>query len=260
MRRSSGFGARIPLILFGCLLLGGCVGQGQWGTEVRLSSGNLASAARNAALDPHTWVPLATAGLLIAADVDKDWSEDLAENQDIFGDDAEDVSDDLRDLATAAYVITALVAPSDTAADKAKGLMVGGATMALDGALNKGLKEITGRERPDETNDYSMPSGHASKAASRTAMAIRNLDYIDMPGWSRDVASWSLRGVAVGTGLARVEAERHYLSDVIVGYAIGQFVARFMHEAFFVPDSGGPQISFTPVPEGGALTIKVPLP
>ncbi len=249
---------RLALALAGCLMLGGCVGHGNWGAEVGFPSGKLAAAARSAALDPHTWVPLATAGVLIAADVDKDWSEDMAQRQDFFGDDAEDVSHDLRDLSTAAYVITALAAPSDTTADKLKGLSVGAATMAVDGLLTGGLKEVVGRERPDETNDYSMPSGHASKTASRTAMAIRNLDHISMPGWTREVATWSLHGVAVGTGIARVEAERHYLSDVIIGYALGQFVAKFMHEAFFAED-GRAEISFASAEGGGALTIKVPL-
>ena len=95
---------RFALVLSGCLLLGGCLGQGQWGADARFPSGNLAAAARTAALDPQTWVPLATAGLLIAADVDKDWSEDMAERQDFFGDDAEDISHDLRDISTAAYL------------------------------------------------------------------------------------------------------------------------------------------------------------
>lgn len=243
-----------------CLaLLGGCVGQGQWGSGVRLpGAAELGAAVKEAALDPQTWVPLATAGVLIAADVDKDWSEDIAENEDLFGGDGEDVSDDLRDLSTAAYFITALAAPSDTFADKASGLAVGIGTMVVDGAMTRGLKDLTGRERPDGENDRSMPSGHTSKAASRTAMAIQNLQYFDMHDWSRDVLSWSLRGVAMGTGLARVEARKHHLSDVFVGYAVGQFVAKFMQEAFVAGESGA-ELSFVPTNDGGALKISIPL-
>ncbi len=251
---------RMIVAVLGLLMLGGCVGQGgNWGAGVHLPGvERMASAARNAATDPQTWVPLATAGLLIATDVDKDWSEDLAENQDFFGDDAEDISTNLRDFSTAAYLVTALAAPSDNVGDKIKGLSVGAATMVVDGMVSQGLKDLAGRERPNGANENSMPSGHASKAASRTAMAIRNLEYLDIHDWTRDVITWSLYGVAGGTGLARVEADKHYLSDVFVGYAVGQFVARFMHEAFFTEEQDI-SLSFEPVADGGALTLTVHL-
>lgn len=252
---------RVSGPLCAILLMSGCVSGGNWGEGARWPSGpNLVAAAKSAATDPNTWVPLATAGVLLAADVDEKWSRDLAEDQKIFGGDAEDTSDDLRDVATGAYVLTALLAPSDSFGDKARGLSVGAATMVVDGVLTTALKEAVGRERPDGSNDKSMPSGHASKAASRTAMAMRNLDAFDMPDWSRGLATWSLRGLALGTGLARVEAEKHHLSDVLVGCAVGQFVAHFMYEAFFEGEADGPQITFAPVPGGGgAMTLTVPL-
>ena len=251
---------KITAVALTVLLLGGCVGSGHWGEGARWpSAANMGDAAKKAATDPQTWLPLATATLLIVADVDDKWSEDLAEDQPLFGDDAEDVSDDLRDVSSAAYLLTALIAPSPTVSAKAKGLAVGAGTAVVDGALSRGLKEIVGRERPDGSNDRSMPSGHASKASSRTAMAIRNLRDIDMPDWSRQVANWSLHGVAVGTGLARVEARKHHLSDVFVGYALGNFVAGFMYEAFLEGHSSQAMISFQPVADGGALTLTVPI-
>ena len=247
----------LPLL---ALLLGGCVGHGHWGEAAGLPSrGQLSEAAVNAVKAPQTWVPLAAAGLLLATDVDQKWSEELYEKQPLFGDDARSVSNDLRDIASGAYVLTALLAPSPTWEAKAKGFAVGARTALLDGAINHSLKEAIGRERPDGERDSSMPSGHASKAASRTMLARYNLRYIDMPEWSRQVADWTLHGVALGTGLARVEAGKHHLSDVMVGYAIGNFLAAFMHEAFFTGGSGGVQISFVPVPEGGAFSLTVPL-
>lgn len=251
---------KITAVVLTVLLLGGCVGSGHWGESARWpTTSKFGDAARIAATDPQTWLPLATATLLIAADVDDKWSEDMAEEQPLFGDDAEDVSDDLRDVSSAAYLFTALLAPSPTVGAKVKGLAVGAGTAIVDGVLSNGLKEVIGRERPDGSNDRSMPSGHASKASSRTAMAIRNLRDIEMPNWSRQVANWSLHGVAVGTGLARVEARKHHLSDVFVGYAIGNFVAGFMYEAFLEGHSSQAMISFQPLPEGGALTLTVPV-
>lgn len=244
----------------GCLLcLGGCVGHGTWGAQAHWPGVvELGRAAVDAASDPETWVPIAAAAAIAIAGVDEDWSEDLAEDQPIFGSDAADLSTDLQNIATAAYFVTALAAPSATFGDKAKGLGVGISTFVLDGVINQGLKDLTKRERPDGSNDQSMPSGHASKAASRTALAINNLDYIEMPGWSRSLAAWSLRGVAIGSGLARVEAEKHHLSDVLVGYAMGHFIAGFMQRAFLEQRSAA-AISFVSVPEGGALRLSVPL-
>lgn len=247
------------ILLVTSLLLGGCVGHGQWGSGAHWPNGQeLASAAKTAATAPQTWAPIAFAGLLIGADVDNQWSADIAENQKIFGDDAKKVSDDLLDVASAAYLVTALLAPSDTFADKAKGLAVGASTMILDGALTTGVKNLVGRERPDGANDKSMPSGHTSMASSRTAMAIHNLNAMDLPEFWRQTATWSLHGVAVGTGLARVEAEKHHLSDVLVGYALGQFVAQFMHQAFLVNGQSQTKISFAPAAGGGAFTLTIP--
>ena len=255
---------RLLIVVCAALGLSGCVsaqGDARYGkAQGWPSSGKLASAAKTAATQPQTWVPLLTAGVLMAADVDNDWSEDLAEDQPLFGSDADDVSDDLRDVATAAYVITALVAPSETLGDKLRGLTVGASTMLLEGAVTTGLKEVTSRDRPDGSNDKSFPSGHAAKASSRTAMAIGNLDYIDMPGWGRTAATWSLHGVAAATGLARVEAQKHHLSDVLAGYALGQFFATFMYEAFLEERDEDVRLSFVPVQDGGALTMTWRLP
>ncbi|XOV84747.1 MAG: phosphatase PAP2 family protein [bacterium] len=249
------------LIIWICLLnLGGCVGQGDWGSSVHWpTGGEFSSAARTAAADPAVWVPVLTAGLMLATDVDKKWSEDLAEDQPLFGDEAQKLSSTLRDISSGAYVLTAMLAPSPTWQDKFQGVSVGLATAALDGAVSYGLKEALGRERPDGSNDLSMPSGHASKAASRTHMARRNLTYIDMPDWSRQTLNVSLHAVAIGTGLARVEARKHHLADVLVGYAMGNFLAGFMHAAFFDAAGTGPQLSFQAVDEGGALTLTLPL-
>jgi len=90
-------------------------------------------------------------------------------------------------------------------------------------------------------------------------MARQNLQYMDLPVWARRTGEWGLHGVAVGTALARVEAGKHYLSDVLVGYALGNFVASFMQEAFFHGADSVGQVSFVPVERGGALTVTLPV-
>lgn len=254
------FSRALPVCAVLLIYITGCVspqGDAGWGARPAGDSGWW-DAAKEAATDPEVWVPALTAGVLIAADVDKQWSRDMAEDRSVFGDDALDRSDDLRDLATVAYVATALAAPSASTTDKFRGLGVGAATMILDGVVTEALKRGVSRTRPTGENDRSLPSGHASKAASRTAMALHNLEHIDMPAWSRHASNWALHSVALGAGIARVEGGKHYLADVLLGYATGQLVARFMQNALLAEDGGG-ALTFAPVAGGGALTLTLPL-
>ena len=229
-------------------------GEGQWPSWQKFGD-----AAKTAATSRQTWMPLLAAGLLQIDEADERWSEDLADSQSLFGSDASDVSDTLRDVSTGAYVVTALLAESDSYGDKIRGFGVGVGTMVLDGVISQGIKDAVGRERPNGANDQSFPSGHASKAASRTNMAIRNLEHVALADWQKQSLTWLLHGVAAGTGLARVEAERHHLSDVLVGYALGHFISTFMYEAFMQDSAEGLTLSFQGIENGGALTLTIPL-
>lgn len=248
--------AGVVLVL---LMSGGCVGgpDARWGQHVHWpAAADLREAAGAAALDPQTWLPLAGAALLTITDRDNAWSESLADDQPLFGDDAADVSDDLRDLTTVAYFVTALAAPSPDASAKLRGLSVGVGTMLLEGAVTTALKEVTSRERPNGRNDRSLPSGHAAQAASRAALTIGNLQYFDMPRWGRIAATTGLYTVAGGAAWARVEARKHHLSDVLAGYALGHFLAAFTQQAFMRAGAeSGLSLQFVPVERGGALRL-----
>jgi len=39
-------------------------------------------------------------------------------------------------------------------------------------------------------------------------------------------------GIAAGTAWATIEANRHYPSDVLSGYALGHFLSAFINDAF----------------------------
>lgn len=246
-------------VLVLALTCGACAGQGNWGKGQWPSSGDLGRAAKVAAFDAQTWVPLLAAGALQIENVDGEWSEDIRQRQNLFDEDAEDLSSDLRNVATAAYLVTAVFAPSESWQDKTRGLSVGAATMLIDGALNQGLKDVIKKDRPNRLNDESMPSGHASKTSSRTNMAIRNLEAFNLAPWQKEAMLWGLHGINAATGLARVEAGKHYLSDVLVGYAVGHFVSTFMYEAFLPERQDGARLGFVPMDGGAALTIQIPL-
>jgi len=55
--------------------------------------------------------------------------------------------------------------------------------------------------------------------------------------------------VALGTGWARVEAQKHYPSDVLAGMALGNFMAAFIYDAFMglePPWRIGPAVTIGP--------------
>jgi membrane-associated phospholipid phosphatase len=256
---------RVSLILvLGALLTSACTtttDRGHWGRGIDWPGGQrLGASALAAARNPHTWVPLAGAAVIGIAGWDDDISDWAVEKTPLFGNDAADVSDTLRTFNTGAWLATAILAPSNSLESRAKGLLVDGAALTIERYSVVGLKSLTDRERPNGSSNKSMPSGHTSRASAGAALAATNLDYIAMPAWARTTMQIGLYGTAAATGWARVEAEKHYPTDVLVGYAIGQFIARFMHEAFFndqPAEASG--VRFEPLPGGGAVTLVMPL-
>lgn len=248
----------IPLV---AVFLAGCAGmpqQGSWRAHWP-DSGELRNAAAEAARSPRTWAPLAGAVLLSATRLDNDLSDWIADEAPLFGSGAGKASDRMRDAAVAGYLLAALAAPSESVADKLSGIGVGAVTLYGQGALVSGLKEVTGRRRPDRSDRLSFPSGHTSTASAAAALAIRNLARIDLPSPARNAFSIGFEAMAAGTGWARVEARKHHAVDVLAGYALGHFVAAFAQEAFMQPLAPGAQIAFHPIAGGAALRLTVPI-
>jgi hypothetical protein len=256
-------GLSLPVLLLGVLLASGCTTtteRGFWGSDVGWPDGQrLRQSAVGAFRDPQTWVPLAGAAVIGIGGWDDDISEWAVEKAPLFGNDAAEVSDRLRTFNAGAWLATAILAPSDSLESRSRGLLVQGAAVTIEHYSVKGLKSLTGRERPNGEDDESMPSGHTSRASVGAALAAANLDYMAMPDWSRTTLRIGLYGSAAATGWARVEAEKHYPTDVLVGYAIGQFIARFMQGAFFSAEASA-MLSFEPMPGGGRVTVVLPLP
>ncbi|MCF7832232.1 MAG: phosphatase PAP2 family protein [Candidatus Marinimicrobia bacterium] len=79
-------------------------------------------------------------------------------------------------------------------------------------ALTYALKYGVGRMRPNEKNNHSFPSGHASVAFTTATM------YQMWYGWTAGVPAYA---IAVLTAFQRVDDNQHWFSDVIMGAAIG---------------------------------------
>jgi hypothetical protein len=122
----------------------------------------------------------------------------------------------------------------------------------LTGVLTHTVKAISRRARPtgeqeSSTDTYSFPSAHASASWTSATVLWRHL------GWKVGVPATLL--AAFGSA-ARLQQNQHYMSDVLVGAAIGVASARTVtvgHRARcvsvgVVPLSGGGAVMFSILP------------
>jgi membrane-associated phospholipid phosphatase len=116
-----------------------------------------------------------------------------------------------------------------------------GATLAATTAL----KSLIHEQRPDGSGNDSFPSGH-------TAIAFAAARFIDKR--YAPEASPYLYAAAGLTALARVQADKHFTKDVVVGAALGYASAEY----FTRPIAGG-AVSLMPGKSGFAVVWQKPL-
>jgi membrane-associated phospholipid phosphatase len=86
----------------------------------------------------------------------------------------------------------------------------------LVGAITQGVKLAVDRTRPDGSR-YSFPSGHTSSAFATAAVLERHY------GWRVGLPAYA---AAAYVGGSRLTENKHYLSDVIFGAALGMVCGR----------------------------------
>jgi membrane-associated phospholipid phosphatase len=79
------------------------------------------------------------------------------------------------------------------------------------------IKFAVGRQRPDGSNHQSFPSGHAAVTFATATVIERHL------GWRKSVLAYA---IASYVAMSRIHDDRHYLSDVIFGAAVGTIAGR----------------------------------
>jgi len=105
-----------------------------------------------------------------------------------------------------------------------------GAAVALATGISSGLKYTIGRNRPDVagsnlefrpfSGSNSFPSGHTAAAfAIATTIADQTTD-----GWS----DYLLYGAAGLTAISRINDNRHWTSDVLIGGLLGHLSAKWI--------------------------------
>jgi membrane-associated phospholipid phosphatase len=114
------------------------------------------------------------------------------------------------------------------------------AAQIVNGVATQGIKVVVQRQRPDGGN-YSFPSGHTSATFATATVMQRRF------GWKVGVPFYAL-GAYVGA--SRLQDNEHYLSDVIVGAAVGTVAGRVVN---IHTRAGTFQIAPVPVTRGVAV-------
>lgn len=114
------------------------------------------------------------------------------------------------------------------------------------GALTYGMKVAIGRKRPSGVC-CAFPSGHASVTFASATVLQRHL------GWKAAVPTYA---IASYVAVSRLHENRHYLSDVVAGSALGLIVGRT------VTRHGRTDYTLAPlaVPGGRGIAIRVAMP
>lgn len=260
--------ALLPAAVSILLLITGCGtlenGRG-WGQDALwpIDGQRVAQAAYDAFLSPGTLVPLTGALAIRIDNLDQRLSDWAVDHTPVFGSPsrAGAVSDYLRDALILEALATPLTTPSgdmleEWAPAKLKGYAVEFGAIGAVGGVTEALKVGMHRHRPDGSDDMSFPSGHSSAAFSCATLANRNLDSIDALYDVRLMLEVANTVLAAGVGWARVEAGKHYPSDVLFGAALGHFLTAFIHDAVMnLPTDGKVDFDFYPVENGAGIEL-----
>jgi membrane-associated phospholipid phosphatase len=84
-------------------------------------------------------------------------------------------------------------------------------------AITQAIKISVRRDRPDHSNKHSFPSGHASSTFASATVLQRHL------GWKAALPTYT---IASYVAISRMHENRHHLSDVVFGAALGVAAGR----------------------------------
>jgi membrane-associated phospholipid phosphatase len=116
----------------------------------------------------------------------------------------------------------------------------------LSQTLVQAVKFTVRRERPDESNNKSFPSGHSASAFATATVLQRHY------GWKIGAPAYALGGYIA---LARMAWNRHHATDVVMGAGFGiasartvtMSVAKATFSIGVQPQVGGASLNFTKI-------------
>lgn len=196
--------------------------------------------AKVSAREPSTWLPLATAAAIGVTGTDNRITDWAVDETPIYGSQsrAGKVSDNLRDALVAGMVLSSVFAPTGTTdnAFPTRRVTANALTFGLIGGI-VGIGKVTvGRERPNNRDDRSFPSGHSSAAFSSAILIEQNFNATVEKPWLRKSIKTGTYVSAAAVAWARVEAEEHHPIDVLVSAGLSNFIVKTFYSSIVSGD------------------------
>jgi membrane-associated phospholipid phosphatase len=141
-----------------------------------------------------------------------------------------------------------LIDPESTDKEDYKHIFLFAKSMLYTFALTDIAKETINRKRPDGSDSKSFFSGHTSTVfAASSFLYIELDDYFDSSPLTanndilrktfKTVSFLTLYGWASYVGYSRMQDNKHYLSDVIIGAAVGTVISNVIYNYYLKEDS-----------------------
>jgi hypothetical protein len=238
-------------LIFASFIATGCGtlrnGRG-WGQDAiyPLDLRRIPRAAYHAFFDLETLVPAAGAAVFTIDNYDRKVSDWARKHTPIFGSNkaAENAYTPLETSLKYEWLVTVFATPSgenpkDIVLSKVKGWAVGWAAQQAASGTASFINDQTGRIRPDGSDNRSFPSSGSTNAFTYSTLANRNLDSIPVPQEVKVPLKIANIFLATTVAWSRIEAGKHYPSDVLIGAALGHFITALMYDAFMgLPEDG----------------------
>lgn len=170
---------------------------------------------------------LAVSAGSVSAQIPGHWDEDIRFLRKTAVPGYHCVVDDYTQYAPAAVMLIAKACGYDSRTGWGRMLTADAFSIAIMTGVTQGMKYTIRRKRPDCATRNSFPSGHTGTAFMTATLLHKEY------GWRSPW--WSIGGytLAAFTGVSRILNDRHWMSDVVTGAAIG---IGSVHLGYFLSD------------------------
>ena len=234
----------ITLLILAFSLLPSCSSiksRGTWGEKAiwPLSKERIKESFIKNITSTHVWLPVAGAGAVQLSGYDRKISAWASGHHPIYGTqkNASHYSDRLSNFLLYEAYASVIFTPSwnDSEGRYLFSKVKGGAVtyFSINGAedFNNNTRKYIKRERPNKSDKRSFPSGHATRGGASNVVLNRNINATRISdGWKTSINTVNT-GLSMGMLWSRVEAKAHYTTDVLMGYAVGNFVSGFIFDS-----------------------------
>jgi len=260
---------RTMMVFLVLIALSGCSvlkKKGDWGKNAffPVKGGNIRDAFVKNVSSPHVLIPVTAAGVIHVMAWDNKISHWVNKERTFYNEqtEADNYSDNFNIVQKYEMYLSILLPPSNDEEgsagnyllNKLKGGLLTNVASSASKVSQHALRNQTERRRPNSKDNNSMPSGHATEAGSRRVLIARNVQASGLPVPLQYGIDGANTFMSFAVMWARVEGKRHYPTDVLLGYSLGNFVSGFIYDALinYDPDT---TVGLAPVKGGASASV-----